>query len=65
MNTLHDAKSARSAGISFSSNVNPILSIFQRRLVAKMMEPKLLEVDLLHNKASIRAWPKELKSAIG
>ena len=40
MNIQRDKRSDRSAGISFLSNVNPILSSFQKGLVAKIMDAK-------------------------
>lgn len=62
MKIQRGTKSDRSAGISFSSNVNPVLSSFQKGLVAKITDSKRLAVDPLHN---IKWWPNKLKFGTG
>lgn len=63
--TQRDKRSDRSAGISFSSDVNPILSSFQKGLVAKIMDAKRVAGDLLHNRALITRWPNNIKFGMG
>lgn len=49
MKIQRGTNSDRLVGISFSSNINPILSSFQKGIVAKMMDSKRFAVDPFYN----------------